>query len=76
MKRKSYLKWSWVFMIIFIGLSVLDIRFGCWGLSVTTVPFTKPFAVRGNTLFHYCPRGSLLGNFLRIFHWGTTYRPI
>ncbi|HCQ89663.1 MAG TPA: 4Fe-4S ferredoxin, partial [Clostridium sp.] len=27
-KRKSYQKWSWIFMVLFITLSIYDIRFG------------------------------------------------
>jgi hypothetical protein len=65
MKKKSYLKWSWVFMIAFIMLSILDIRFGLLGLICMTVPVYHALRGRGKIhCSHYCPRGSLLGNFL------------
>ncbi len=66
MKRKSYLKWSWVFMVLFIVLSILDIRFGLLGIICMTVPLYHALRGRGKIhCSHYCPRGSLLGNFLK-----------
>ncbi|NLX87559.1 MAG: 4Fe-4S ferredoxin, partial [Clostridiales bacterium] len=76
MKRKSYLKWSWVFMIIFIGLSVLDIRFGLLGIICMTVPLYQALRGRGKIhCSHYCPRGSLLGNFLKNISLGNNLPP-
>lgn len=76
MKRKSYLKWSWVFMIIFIVLSVLDIRFGLLGIVCMTIPLYHALRGRGKIhCSHYCPRGSLLGNFLKDISLGNNLPP-
>ncbi|KXZ39680.1 4Fe-4S binding domain-containing protein [Alkalithermobacter thermoalcaliphilus JW-YL-7 = DSM 7308] len=65
-KRKSHMKWSWVFMMLFIILSILDIRFGVLGFVCMTVPMYHAIKGRGKVhCSHYCPRGSLLGNFLK-----------
>lgn len=66
MRKKSYQKWSWIFMILFIGLSIIDIRFGMLGFICMTVPIYHALKGRGKIhCSHYCPRGSLLGNFLK-----------
>lgn len=66
MRKKSYQKWSWIFMILFIGLSIIDIRFGLLGFICMTVPIYHALRGRGKIhCSHYCPRGSLLGNFLK-----------
>jgi hypothetical protein len=76
MKRKSCLKWSWIFMIAFIVLSVLDIRFGLLGLVCMTVPLYHALCGRGKIhCSHYCPRGSLLGNFLKNISLGNNLPP-
>ncbi|MCG8539310.1 MAG: 4Fe-4S binding protein [Clostridia bacterium] len=65
-RTKSYMKWSWIFMVIFILLSILDIRFGVLGFICMGVPMYHAIKGRGKVhCSHYCPRGSLLGNFLR-----------
>lgn len=65
-KRKSHMKWSWIIMISFIVLSILDIRFGFLGFLCITVPLYHAIRGRGKIhCSHYCPRGSLLGNFLK-----------
>lgn len=64
-KTKSHMKWSWIFMMIFIILSTVDIRFGLLGFVCMTVPMYH--AIKGGGKIHcshYCPRGSLLGKFL------------
>jgi hypothetical protein len=76
MKRKSYLKWSWIFMIAFIVLSVLDIRFGLLGIICMTVPLYHALRGRGKIhCSHYCPRGSLLWNFLKNISLGNNLPP-
>lgn len=66
MRKKSYQKWSWIFMILFIGLSIIDIRFGLLGFICMGVPIYHALRGRGKIhCSHYCPRGSLLGNFLK-----------
>lgn len=65
-KAKSHMKWSWIFMVLFIVLSVVDIRFGLLGFICMTVPMYHALRGRGKIhCSHYCPRGSLLGNFLK-----------
>ncbi len=63
--KKSHMNWSWIFMISFITLSILDIRFGILGFICMTVPMYHAIKGRGKVhCSHYCPRGSLLGKFL------------
>ncbi|WP_432403708.1 4Fe-4S binding protein [Wukongibacter sp. M2B1] len=65
-KTKSHMKWSWIFMVLFILLSIIDIRFGVLGFICMTVPMYHAIRGRGKVhCSHYCPRGSLLGNFLK-----------
>ncbi len=65
-KPKSHTKWSWIFMILFITLSIVDIRFGLLGFICMTAPLYHAIKGRGKVhCSHYCPRGSLLGNFLK-----------
>lgn len=65
MKKKSIMSWSWIFMVLFFTLGIIDIRFGILGLICMGVPLY--LAIRGGGRVHcakYCPRGSLLGTFL------------
>lgn len=65
-KKKSHMNWSWIIMVTFIILSILDIRFGLLGFVCMTAPLYH--AVRGKGKIHcshYCPRGSILGKFLK-----------
>lgn len=65
-KAKSHMKWSWIFMVLFIVLSIVDIRFGVLGFICMTVPMYHAIRGRGKIhCSHYCPRGSLLGKFLK-----------
>ena len=53
-------------MILFIALSIVDIRFGFLGFACIGAPIYH--AIRGRGKIHcskYCPRGSLLGRFLQ-----------
>lgn len=73
MKRKSHMEWSWIIMLSFIVLSILDIRFGLFGFACMTIPLIHAFKGHGKVhCSHYCPRGSLLGRFLQKFHLGLT----
>lgn len=66
MKRKSHLKWSWIFLVMFIILSVINVKFGLLGLICMSVPLYHALRGRGKIhCSHYCPRGSFLGNFLK-----------
>lgn len=60
------MSWSWIFMILFFSLAIVDIRFGILGLICMGVPVI--LALRGGGKVHcakYCPRGSMLGKFLQ-----------
>jgi len=57
--------WSWVFMVLFFTLSIVDIRFGILGLLCMLTPLY--LAIRGGGRVHcskYCPRGSMFSVFL------------
>ncbi len=63
--KKSIMSWSWVFMVLFFTLAIVDIRFGILGLVCMILPLY--LAIRGGGRVHcskYCPRGSMLGVFL------------
>ncbi len=65
MKKKSHMGWSWILMVAFLALSVLDYRFGIGALICMILPLVQ--SLRGNGKIHcshYCPRGSLFGKFL------------
>lgn len=65
MKIKSHMSWSWVIIVSFFVLGVLDIRFGILGLVCMGAPLYH--ALKGHGKKHcayYCPRGSFLGKFL------------
>lgn len=65
MKQKSHLKWSWIFLVLFMGLSILDYRFGILGFVCMMLPIVHVFRGKGKVhCSHYCPRGSFLGKFL------------
>ncbi|RKD31570.1 4Fe-4S binding protein [Thermohalobacter berrensis] len=65
MAKKSHMSWSWIIMVSFLLLGILDIRFGIFGFVCMGAPIYH--AIRGRGKVHcakYCPRGSLLGKFL------------
>ncbi|MCT4605011.1 MAG: 4Fe-4S ferredoxin [Marinisporobacter sp.] len=65
--KKSHQSWSWILMVIFITLSIVDIRFGLLGFICMGAPIYH--ALRGEGKIHcskYCPRGSILGKFLQL----------
>ncbi|QXM05150.1 4Fe-4S binding protein [Crassaminicella indica] len=64
--KKSHQSWSWILMVLFITLSIVDIRFGLLGFICMGAPIYH--ALRGEGKIHcskYCPRGSILGKFLQ-----------
>lgn len=65
MRHKSHLKWSWIFMVLFFVLSIVDIRFGLLGFICMGAPIYH--AAKGKGKIHcakYCPRGSFFQKFL------------
>ena len=65
LKKKSHLDWSWILMILFFLLSIINIYFGILGLICMTIPFIHTFKGHGKLhCSHYCPRGSIFGKFL------------
>jgi hypothetical protein len=63
--KKSHQSWSWIIMLSFILLSILDIRFGLLGVICMTMPMYHAIRGRGKIhCSHYCPRGSILQKFL------------
>jgi len=65
MKKKNHMNWSWIFMILFLTLSIYDFKFGILGFVCMGAPIAH--ALKGDGKIHcqkYCPRGSLLGKFL------------
>lgn len=64
-KKASHMKWSWLLMVTFLTLSIIDFRFGILGFVCMGAPIYQ--ALKGGGKVHcrkYCPRGSLLGKFL------------
>ncbi|PAB58251.1 4Fe-4S ferredoxin [Anaeromicrobium sediminis] len=65
MKHKSHQKWSWIIIVTFFILSIVNIWFGLFGFVCMGMPIYH--ALRGRGKIHcskYCPRGSFLGKFL------------
>lgn len=63
---KSHQSWSWIFLVGFILFSIIDFRFGILGLICMTMPMYHAVMGKGKIhCSHYCPRGSLLGKFLK-----------
>lgn len=59
------MSWSWIFIVVFFSLGIIDIRFGILGLLCMSIPIY--LVLRGGGKVHcvkYCPRGSMLGKFL------------
>ncbi|NBI07054.1 4Fe-4S binding protein [Senegalia massiliensis] len=71
MKRKSHMKWSWIIIVSFFVLSIIDFRFGIFGFICMTAPIYHALRGRGKVhCSHYCPRGSFLGKFLQKINLG------
>ncbi len=53
-------------MIMFILLSILNVKFGLLGLLCIAAPIFHAFSGKGKVhCSHYCPRGSILQKFLK-----------
>lgn len=66
MKKQSHMKWSWTLMILFFILSIIDLRFGVLGFICMGAPLYSVLKGRGKShCSKHCPRGSLLGKFLK-----------
>lgn len=66
MKKHSHMSWSWVLIVTFFVLSIIDFRFGILGFICMGAPIYH--ALRGRGKIHcskYCPRGSFLSTFLK-----------
>ncbi len=64
-RKKSQQHWTWILIITFFVLGILDTRFGILGVVCMGAPILH--ALRGEGKIHcskYCPRGSFLGRFL------------
>ncbi|MDC7224395.1 MAG: hypothetical protein PQJ60_11695 [Spirochaetales bacterium] len=65
MKKKSHLSWTWVLFLLYLGLSLIDMRLGLLGFLCMFSPLL--FAFFGKKKKHcnsYCPRASFLKNFM------------
>lgn len=72
-KIKSHMGWSYVIIITFFILGIIDIRFGILGMVCMGMPLY--LAIKGRGKVHcakYCPRGSFLGKFLSKISLGHT----
>lgn len=64
-KKKSHQSWSWILMVSFFILSIVNIYFALLGFLCMTMPIYHAIKGRGKIhCSHYCPRGSFLGKFL------------
>jgi len=64
-KPKSHQKWSWIFLVGFMILSIVDFRFGILAIVCMGTPLYHALKGRGKIhCSHYCPRGSFLARFL------------
>lgn len=64
--KKSHMKWSWIIIVSFFILGIIDFRFGILGFICMGAPLYH--ALKGEGKVHcakYCPRGSFLGKFLK-----------
>lgn len=63
--KKNPMSWTWILMLIFLTLGIIDFRFGLLGILCMIAPLYHVF--KGEGKIHcrsYCPRGSILGKFL------------
>jgi len=64
-KAKSFMEWSWILILLFFGLSFIDIRFAYLGFLCMIAPIALAISGKGKIhCSHYCPRGSFFGKFL------------
>lgn len=75
-KKKNHQKYSWIIIVSFFILGILDIRFGILGFLCMAAPIYH--ALKGEGKRHcskYCPRGSFLGVFLKKISMNNTLPP-
>lgn len=72
-KIKSHQGWSYIIIIAFFILGIINIRFGILGIVCMGAPLYHAFKGRGKIhCSKYCPRGSFLGKFLSKLSLGHT----
>ncbi len=65
LKKKVQTHWSWVLILLFFLLSIVNVYFGYLGLICITKPMYHAIKGRGKIhCSHYCPRGAIFGKFL------------
>lgn len=65
-KKGSHMEWSWIIIVSFFILSILDIRFGILGFVCMITPMALAASGQGKIhCSHYCPRGSFLGKVIK-----------
>lgn len=65
-KFKSHQNWSWILLISFLLLSILNSKFGILAILCISAPLYHAIRGRGKIhCSHFCPRGSFLGLFLK-----------
>lgn len=63
--KKSFFKWSWVFLVIFFIVSVYDFRFAILGFICMLSPIVLSLlGYKKMNCNSICPRGSFLQNFM------------
>ena len=61
-RYKNIQEWSWIIIVTFFILSIVDIRFGLFGFVCMGVPIAGALMGHGKVhCSHHCPRGSFLG---------------
>lgn len=65
------MQWTWLLMISFLTLGMMDFRLGILGLICMTAPLYHVFKGEGKAHCRsYCPRGSLLQRALEGLNYG------
>lgn len=65
LQKKVHTDWTWVLMIVFFILGVVNIYFGLLGFVCMLKPVYHALKGRGRVhCSHYCPRGAIFGKFL------------
>ena len=68
---RSIQDWSFIFLILFFGLSFIDRRFGLVGLVCLATPLVLSLLGYGRLhCSHLCPRGSFFGKFVKYVSLG------
>ncbi|SEF52249.1 4Fe-4S binding domain-containing protein [Caloramator fervidus] len=72
-KRTNHQSWSWIILASFIILGYFYRILGLFGIICMTMPLYHALRGRGKIhCSHYCPRGSLLGKFLKHISFNNT----